>query len=239
MGDQQLSEGSHGCAGWLLRLLNGLEPAVTRVLVVASVRLYREGLAAVLGRAERLDVVGTVAGHHEAIEAARRLSPDVAVLDPGGEDARDTVRELTAREPAVPVVALAVSETDADVVAWAEAGVAGYVTRDGSLDDLVRAVLSAAAGELACTPRTAAALLRRVRAVASTEAGSPPALTAREIEIGRLIEQGLSNKEIAHQLHIELPTVKNHVHRVLEKLGVHRRAEAAVRIRQTGLALRN
>jgi DNA-binding NarL/FixJ family response regulator len=212
---------------------------VTRVLVVASVRLYREGLAAVLGRDERLDVVGTVAGHYDAMEAARRLTPDVAVLDPGGEDAEDTVRELAGAAFAVPVVALAVLETDADVVAWAEAGVAGYVTRDGSIEDLVTAVFSAAEGELACSPRTAAALLRRVRAAARSAEGPGPALTAREIEIGRLIEQGLSNKEIAQRLHIELPTVKNHVHRILEKLGVHRRAEAAVRIRHSGLALRN
>jgi two-component system nitrate/nitrite response regulator NarL len=213
---------------------------VTSVLVVASVRLYREGLAAVLGRDERLRIVGAVAGHDEALEAARQLSPDVAVLDPGGEDGRDTVRGLAAAEPAVPVVALAISETDADVVAWAEAGVAGYVSRDGSLDDLARAVISAAKGELACTPRTAAALLRRVRAAGSgTHDEHVPALTARELEIGRLLERGLSNKEIARQLHIELPTVKNHVHRILEKFGVHRRAEAAARFRHSGMALRN
>jgi two-component system nitrate/nitrite response regulator NarL len=233
-------EKDDGCSGWLRRLLKRFARVVTRVLVVASVRLYREGLAAVLGRDDRLDVVGTAAGHHEAVEAVRRQTPDVAVLDPGGDDAEDIVRELAGAAPAVPVVALAVSETDADVVAWAEAGVAGYVTRDGSLDDLVTAVLCAAEGELACSPRMAAALLRRVRAVAGSGAEEPgPALTAREVEIGRLIEQGLSNKEIAQQLHIELPTVKNHVHRILEKLGVHRRAEAAVRLRHSGLALRN
>jgi two-component system nitrate/nitrite response regulator NarL len=112
------------------------------------------------------------------------------------------------------------------------------VTPDGSLDDLASAVASVRRGEVLCSPGMAAGLFRRVAALAR-ERGLDPIeekLTARELEVLRLIEEGRSNKEIASLLSIEVPTVKNHVHRILEKLHVHRRSEAAARARRHGLS---
>jgi DNA-binding NarL/FixJ family response regulator len=132
--------------------------------------------------------------------------------------------------PGVPIVALGVPDVEGDVLACAEAGIAGYVTREASLEELVAVVRSAVQGELRCSPRIAAGLLRRLSALSEHGPSAPRVrLTARQREIVRLIGQDLSNKEIAHRLGIEVATVKNHVHNLLEKLNVHRRT-AAVRL---------
>jgi DNA-binding NarL/FixJ family response regulator len=207
---------------------------VTAVFVVAGVRLYRDGLARILGRRRGIEIVGTAADWPEARERLRTLRPAVVLLDLGLPEGFEAVRELTRIAPETRVVALGVREADADVVAWAEAGVAGYVTRDGTIDDCVASVEAVARGELACSPRIAATLLRRVTLLAGAEPPPephPPALTPREREIAELINDGLSNKQIAARLSIEVPTVKNHVHNILEKLRVTRRGEAAARIR--------
>jgi len=119
------------------------------------------------------------------------------------------------------------------VIACAEAGVSGYVTREASLDELTGVVESVARGESPCSPRISALLLRRVAETAGrrTETDAARRLTRREAEIVGLIDEGLSNKQIAGRLSIELATVKNHVHSILEKLQVERRAEAAARVR--------
>jgi two-component system, NarL family, nitrate/nitrite response regulator NarL len=117
-------------------------------------------------------------------------------------------------------------------VRWAEEGTAGYVPRDAGLADLEACVHSVARGEALYTPRMAAALLRRIAALAAERRPQPPRakLTLREREIAALMREGLSNKEIASVLSIEASTVKNHVHNILAKLDVHRRAEAAARL---------
>jgi two-component system, NarL family, nitrate/nitrite response regulator NarL len=134
---------------------------------------------------------------------------------------------------------LAVDEVDRDVLAWAEAGIAGYVTRDGSVDDLIRAVRCAARHEIHCAPEIAAALLERVHVLAARGAHDTPigSLTTREHEIAELLEAGLSNKQIAAELQIELATVKNHVHSILAKLQVTRRIDAAAHMRRARRAL--
>ena len=137
------------------------------------------------------------------------------------------------RCPTYPLVALAIEDNDDDVVAWAEAGVSGLVTPNTALDGLTATLESVARGGARCSPRATAALFRRVAGLAGqylrAAAGSePPArLTPREREVIALIDRGLSNKQIASQMQIELATVKNHVHAILEKLHVERRGEAA------------
>ena len=145
----------------------------------------------------------------------------------------DTVRVIGEATPEAKVVALAVSDTEEDVIACAEAGACGYVLRDETLDDLETVVEGVARGEIQCSPRITASLLRRVGTLAAELRGPSPnaSLTAREAEVAELLDQGLSNKEIGQRLGIALPTVKNHVHRILDKLHVHRRAEAAARFK--------
>jgi two-component system, NarL family, nitrate/nitrite response regulator NarL len=110
----------------------------------------------------------------------------------------------------------------------AQIGIAGYVTRDGSVEDVVAAIKAAARGDVHCSPRIAGSLFRRIAAMSadrSRRSGSG-ALTARETQILKLIQEGMSNKMISRTLGIGLATVKNHVHNILLKLGIQRRAEA-------------
>jgi two-component system, NarL family, nitrate/nitrite response regulator NarL len=206
---------------------------VIRILVVAEIRLYREGLTEMLGDEPGLEIVAAVAGADDAVRALRELRPDIVLLDMAIPDNAWLVRAMVAAVPGTRVVALAVPEIEREVLACAEAGVAGYVTRDGSLEDVVAAVESAARGEMLCSPRMAATLFQRIATMAleSSPASIESRLTTRELQILDLIDQGLSNKEIARRLTIELSTVKNHVHNILEKLNVSRRSEAAARAR--------
>src|SRR5262245_30890116 len=209
---------------------------MTTVLVVSGVRLYRDGLADVLGREDGIDVVGAVSGWREALGALAVARTDVVVLDAAVQDALGGARRLAgARGPEI--VVIGVTEDEAEVIAWAEAGVSGYVNRDSPLAHLVAAIIGAGRGELLCSPRVAGALLRRVSTLSRRQAsrGRAEQLTVRELEIVKLLEEGLSNKEIAQRLWIELPTVKNHVHNILEKLEVRRRTEAVARARREGV----
>jgi DNA-binding NarL/FixJ family response regulator len=146
------------------------------------------------------------------------------------------VGAVVGAEGAARVVAIGVSGSEDEVIALAEAGVAGYLLRGASRADLAMTMQSLARGESLCPPQISAALLRRVASMAaerrSLTAGSH--LTAREHQVLRLIDQGLSNRQIGQHLGIEVRTVKNHVHNILEKLHVHRRGEAAARMRAVG-----
>jgi DNA-binding NarL/FixJ family response regulator len=213
-----------------------LRPPV-EVLVLVSVRLYRDGIADAIGRDERFRVVGSAATLDDAqarLEALRR-PPDVALVDLGLAEGVGAARALRNAWPGLAVVALGVREADRDVVSLAEAGVAGLVSRDATLPDLLDAIEAAAREEAACSPAVTAVLLRRVASYAGREApAGDAALTRREREVIVLIGKGLTNKEIAGSLQIELPTVKNHVHNILEKLRVSRRTDAVAAARARG-----
>jgi two-component system nitrate/nitrite response regulator NarL len=210
------------------------------VLIVSDVRLYRDGLTEMLAREERVKVVGTAATAREGLEAAASLAPRVVLVNVSMEDGIPLTRAIRLSHPSVKVVVLAVPDDEQNVVSWAEAGAEGFVTAEQSVADLVAAVEGAARGEVSCSPWLAGVLLRRVKVLAEGVIYENRAtrLTARELEIAGLIERGLSNKEIARELVIEVTTVKNHVHKILEKLSVRRRAEVAARI-HTEQLLRN
>ena len=206
--------------------------AELRLLVVADIRLYRDGLAQVLNREQGITVVGTASDSDDALAQVRAIEPDVLLLDMGIPGSLATTR-LIVESGSTRVIGLGVAEVEQDVIACAEAGVVGYVPRDASVADLIRSIWSVERGELLCSPRVAATLFRRAaRRVSSGENGLPGrSLTARELEIVQLLDGGLSNKEIARRVGIEVGTVKNHVHNILEKLNVRRRGEAAARMR--------
>ncbi len=202
------------------------------VLVVAEVRLFRDLLSDTLARREDLEILGSAGAGGEAVERLHSVVPDVVVLDARTPDALAGMRMLRAASPGLRIVTLAVPELEAELLEWVEAGVAGCVTEDAGIDQLVEAIRSAARGEAVCSPRMTAALFRRVAALSAERRDARPdaVLTSREREVMSLLEQGLSNKEIARRLSIELSTVKNHVHNILEKLGVGRRAEAVAQL---------
>jgi two-component system nitrate/nitrite response regulator NarL len=210
-----------------------------RVQLVSDIRLYREGVQAALARCDSLEVVGVAAGPREAVQLASRVQPDIALVDLAMNDGLGCIRAIGDTVANVQTVALTVAETEAEVVACAEAGVTGYVTREASLDDLVAAIRSVDKGEMLCSPRIAGTLVRRVAALAAASPARPrTTLTGRELEIVSLIDEGLSNKEIAGRLLIEVATVKNHVHHILEKLQVGARAEVAAEVRARGTRFR-
>jgi DNA-binding NarL/FixJ family response regulator len=208
---------------------------MARVLIAGRVRLYREGLAGLLAGEEDIDVVGTAVGCEEMLALVEQRTPQIVLVDLM-QDGIDALRLLCREAAGVRVVALAVRDAEEEVIACAEAGVAGYVTRDASAVELVNVVRSVSRGETVTSPRMALALLRHVADLAArVEPGDGAAsLTRREREVVELIGQGLTNKEIGAALHIELPTVKNHIHHILEKLQVRRRSEAVERVRATG-----
>ena len=207
---------------------------MTSILIVADIRLYREGLAQVLARQSSFRLTGTAGDAHGAIAQLRGQHPDMVLVDMAMSASVDVVRAIRESAPETKVVALSVGETEADVWACAEAGVTGYVGRDASLADLIATLESAVRGEALCSPRMAGSLLRRLAELAIAQPSGTPSthLTRREQEILRLLDEGLANKEIARRLGIEVATVKNHVHNILDKLQVHRRAEAAAIMRK-------
>lgn len=209
------------------------EAAGVGVLVVDDIRLYRDGLIAVL---EREPFIVRAAGAPDGDAALRVLGErgfEVVLLNMATANSLSLCRELVAFAGGARVVALAVSGSDDEILGCAEAGVSGYLLRDQPHAELIAVIASAARGETSCPPLVAAALMRRVGTLAAERHTWPGQgrLTPREREILDLIEQGMSNKEIARLLFIEVRTVKNHVHNLLEKLKVRRRGEAAAMLR--------
>ena len=211
--------------------------AVCRVVVAAEIGIYADALAVSLGHHGH--EVGAIAPDAvRTLQAVREHAPDVLLLDVAMPAALATLRVVAAEHPHVRVLALAVEETEAIVIACAEAGVAGYVPRDVSVAEVAAMVREAARGEATCSPRIAARLLHRVAVLAAgraADAAPDTGLTPRETEILALIDDGLSNKQIALRLCIEVATVKNHVHNILNKLQVSRRGEAAAMVRAARL----
>ena len=205
---------------------NTCTPSSISILLVVGVRLYREGLEMILRTQQHLRVLGKSATVLEAQTAMAALQPDVLIVDVSLPDVCRTIRDIR-REGGPRILALAVGEDIGTILDYAEAGADGFVTANGSVAELVEAIERTAAGELLCSPRIAAQLLRRAaHAKPATDAHASPLLTTREHQVFSLLRKGLSNKEIASALHIAEATVKNHVHHVLEKLRVTSRAQA-------------
>jgi two-component system nitrate/nitrite response regulator NarL len=205
---------------------------MVRVLVVADIRLYLEGLAESLGRRTGITVVGMAHTADVAISLSGTLLPDVVLIDRALSGGLAAIREIHRHLGGIRAIALGVQDCEDDVLECAEAGISAYVPRDASLEDVARAIQLAARGEALCSPRVAAALLRRIATggTPADDASSRSPLTARETEIVSLIGQRLTNKEIGARLGIEVATVKNHVHNLLEKLQVRRRTDAPARL---------
>lgn len=200
------------------------------VLIVADVRLYREGLAAGLASRQSRFAIATSASRSEARARIRETGADVVVVDIATRGSLELIAGIRLDHAATQVLAFAVEEVSADILDCAEAGAAGYVTAEASLDDLVTAIERIARGELMCSPQVAARLFRRISEKGnrrSITASPVRVLTGREQQVLDFIQLGNSNKEIADKLRIAEPTVKNHVHNVLEKMMVATRAQAA------------
>jgi two-component system, NarL family, nitrate/nitrite response regulator NarL len=202
------------------------------VLIAGPVRLYRDGLAAILAREDGFGVAGTAGEGSETVSWSRQLAPDVVLVDLALADCVEAIRAI-AGQGEVKIAALVSPDTERRLIGCAEAGVSNFVTRDDSIAELVATIRSAACGGSRISSLTAAAVVRNLAGLAAERVGpvGEQRLTAREAQVMGLIERGFSNKEIARELSVALPTVKQHVHHILEKLQVSRRGEAVARMR--------
>lgn len=205
------------------------EDRALRIVIISPIRLYREGLAAVLSATDDIGEVATCEQAVDALQLARRMRPHIILLDMSAAGSATTARLFAREAPETKIVALALPETEQQVIACAEVGVVGYVPREGSIDDLITAIGHVVQGETLCSPVIAAGLMRRVATLSrhSRPDRARSRLTARELEVAEHLTLGLSNRAIAARLGIELCTVKNHVHNILEKLGATQRADVA------------
>jgi two-component system nitrate/nitrite response regulator NarL len=222
-----------------------LNVAPIRVLVVSESLLHREGLALRLSVEPGIRAVGAAENINAALPLIADHDVDVVVVDATATP--ENLVELASAVRAdlgVHFVSLAMVGSDTDIVAWAEAGTSAIVDRNGSPLELRTAMEAMMRGEVQCSPRVAGALLRRVRTLAGgvRRTNDTARLTDRERDILTLIGEGMSNQEIARRLGLQVPTVKNHVHSIYEKLGITGRAKAvslALSLRppaRTGLA---
>ena len=195
-----------------------------RVFVIQGTRLYRDATVRLMGEATGEVVVGAAASADDALARVDRVRPDLIVLEAVAHRP-DDVRALRARSPGALVVAMALSDVEQDVDHWLDAGVLTYVPPEGSAADLLAAVDGLARQTAVARPDMSLADEGGARLASS-------ALTVREHEIAGLLARGLSNKQIARGLSIQVQTVKNHASRVFEKLGVRTRSELAARLKE-------
>jgi len=209
---------------------------VTSVLVADDQELVRAGLCTILERRDGIDVLGEAADGREAVREARRLRPDVVLMDVRmpGLDGIAATREL-AGSPCR-VLMLTTFDLDEYVYDALRAGASGFLLKDAPPDRLVEAIRAVAAGDVLLAPSITRRLVERY--AARPGAAAPPGLdelTAREREVLVLIARGLSNAEIADTLVVSMPTVKTHVGRVFLKLGLRDRAQAVIVAYEAGL----
>lgn len=216
--------------------LEGERRPVT-VLLVTQLRLYSDGIEKALREVDEIGAVDIAPTCAAALTHVRRVGFDVVVLDVAGIDDIADAQHFARHAAPARVVALAVREHDHDVVAWAEHGATGIVTRQACFEDLLQAILAAAQDECFCSPRVAGALVRHVAKLAAARQGAilHAPLTLREREIAKLLVHGLSNKDIAARLMLGVSTVKNHVHNILAKVDARSRSEAVARLIAAGI----
>jgi DNA-binding NarL/FixJ family response regulator len=198
-------------------------------LIIDDCTLDRDNLAAILTQ-NRMAAPSVAWDLPSLVRALDEAEPNVVLLNLATRDSALLLRAAMDISPHVRVIVLGASEdNEAEIIACAEAGVAGYHMRAESLEDLLTLIRKVAAGDTGCSPAVSAILLRRLSTLASQRqpAARELALTTREAQILRMLELGRSNQDIADQLAIAVHTVKNHVHSLLTKLGVSTRAEAA------------
>jgi DNA-binding NarL/FixJ family response regulator len=206
-----------------------------RVLVVDDHFVVRKGVCALLAEAGGIAVVGEAGDGEQAIAEARRLAPQVILMDlrlPGIDGVAAT-RTILAEQPDVGIVVLTGTDLEEEMLAAIEAGALGYLTKTSPRDDFVKAIQRVAAGEAWLPPHLTRRLLAHVKL---RPASAPEALTEREREVLGLMARGWSNRQIAQELRIADITVRTHVSHVLGKLGVNNRVEAALHALRSGIA---
>lgn len=210
-----------------------------QMIIISDIRIYSDGLARILNNIDYIDVLATARNVVEAEHAVRKYNPNILLIDMTMTDGCRTVTRLQLLSPDIKQIALAVPNDEQCTIACAKVGVMGYVSRESSLDELIDAVKKVNRGEFYCPPKIAATMLKKIKNILEPTRSQEEdehiqiysslynGLTRRELQIADLLACGLSNKQIARNLTIEVSTVKNHVHNILVKMGVDSRFKAA------------
>ncbi|MBI1378274.1 MAG: response regulator [Frankiales bacterium] len=209
-------------------------PDPLRVMLVDDHPVVRSGLSALLDAFGDITVVGALADGREAVERYSELAPDVVLMDLSmpGMDGIEATAQICRADPSARVVVLTSFGERRRIVAALDAGACGYLLKDSGREDVVSAVHAAAAGGSPIDPRVASVLLAERH---ESRGATGSTMSARELEVLRLVAEGRINKDIARELGIAEKTVKTHLTRIYERIGVQDRTQAAIWAERSGL----
>jgi DNA-binding NarL/FixJ family response regulator len=220
----------------VLRILNErvaqTRGRTVKVTILTPIRMFGDGLAACFGNRSDISVVAIVNDLAKLRETLEANDTHVVLIDvTQGIDLFD-VRPIAAQFVDIPLLALGLNEQRQEVISCGRQGFAGYIPRDASIDAVCKSLCDAAAGRLTCPPEISSGLLRALfrKEPPQEDSIADVALTRRESEVLELVGRGLSNKEIGNELCLSVATVKHHVHHLLEKLKLQKRAQAMRRV---------
>jgi DNA-binding NarL/FixJ family response regulator len=213
-----------------------VEAKQARVVIADDQTLFRTGLARLLDEDSRVEVVGQAADGAEAVALVLKLKPDVVLMDlkMPNVDGIEATRQLVAADPSINVLILTTFEADNYVIQALKAGARGYVLKDSLAGAVVSSIVAVMAGERVMASAVANRVLEMLTGT-TTPKEFYDGLTVREIEILKLVANGLANKQIAYRLKISEKTVRNHVSNMYEKLGIYDRSQAVLYAVRKGL----
>jgi DNA-binding NarL/FixJ family response regulator len=205
-----------------------------RVLIVDDQLLFRSGLAGLLQADGRVELVGQAANGREAVEAVALLKPDVVLMDVKMPDLDgvEATRQITSGHPGVKVLVVSGFGADSFVIDALKAGASGYLLKDSGIESIVSSIVAVASGESVMTQTVANRVLEMLTLMPRQFYDG---LTEREVEILRLLADGLANKQIAYRLRVSDKTVRNHISNVYRKLGISDRTQAVLYAVRKGL----
>lgn len=210
--------------------------AAIRLLIADDHRMVREGLKAFIAPIEDFIIVGEAADGREAVELEAKLAPDVVLLDlvMPAMSGIEAVRAIRAQRPTARIIMISSFVQEAQVIEAIKSGVCGYLLKDSTPEEIESAIRAVARGGSVFPPNIASMLVREI-SQPRPPAANPIPLTEREMDILKLIAQGLSNQEIANRLVLSVWTVRTYVTTILDKLGVENRTQATLYALREGL----
>jgi DNA-binding NarL/FixJ family response regulator len=200
----------------------------TKVLIADDHKIVREGLKALIDKQESMQVVAEADNGLEAVRLARKLQPDVVIMDLGMPQMNgiEATREVTAHEPGIKVIALSMHSDKRFVLQMIKAGASGYVLKDSAFEELITAIKTVVSNQSYLSPKITDVVIKDyVQTLSKGDVSAFSVLTAREREVLQLLAEGRSTKEIAASLSVSVKTVETHRQQIMDKLDIHSVAE--------------